>query len=137
MTLVTCLGRQMGAHPPAADEARRSLARKRLRRLWKDALAAPSRARVVLIHRSIRATYLISRPQPLPDVLVGCVWPNEPSGSKRKICGGIDSDFLTGGEGGARLAIARLGRVPSWPPTGHEASKGASLGGGATPVLGS
>ena len=39
-----------------------------------------------------------------------------------------DSDFFTEGEGGAGLAIARLGRVPSWPGTGHEASKGASLG---------
>ena len=35
-----------------------------------------------------------------------------------------DSDFFTEGEGGAGLAIARLGRVPSWPGTGHEAAKG-------------
>ena len=35
-----------------------------------------------------------------------------------------DSDFFTEGEGGAGLAIARLGRVPSWPRTGHEAAKG-------------
>ena len=40
--LLTCLGRQMGAHPPAADEARRTPQGKRLERLCDGALAAPS-----------------------------------------------------------------------------------------------
>ena len=60
----------------------------------------------------------------MPDVPACPVLPNEPSGPKRKICGGIDADFLTEGEGGAGLAIARLGRVPSWPRTGHAAARG-------------
>ena len=33
------------------------------------------------------------------------------------------TNFLREGEGGARLAIARLGRVPSWPCTGYEPAK--------------
>ena len=103
----------MGAHPPAADEARRTLKADRLKRLWNGALAAPSHARVVTSYQGTSASYLICSARPLPDVPVGCVWPNEPSGPKRKICGGIDADFLTEGEGGAGLAIARLGRVPS------------------------
>ena len=41
----------------------------------------------------------------MPDVPVGCVWPNEPSDPKRKICGAIDSDFLTEGEDRAGLPI--------------------------------
>ena len=62
------------------------------------------------------------------DAPASQVLPSELGGPRRRKWGAIDSDFLTEGEGGARLAIARLGRVPSWPGTGHEASKGASLG---------
>ena len=114
----------MGAHPPAADEARRTLWAKRLESLDDGALAAPSHARVVISYRSNGPSYPICGLRPVPDVPACPVWPNEPSGPKRKICGGIDADFLTEGEGGAGLAIARLGRVPSWPRTGHATAKG-------------
>ena len=44
------VGRQMGAHPPTADEVRRKLRAKRLKSLDDGALAAPSHARVVFVH---------------------------------------------------------------------------------------
>ena len=106
----------------------RTLWAKRLESLDDGALAAPSHARVVISYRSSGSSYPICGLRPVPDVPVGCVWPNELGGPRRRKWGAIDSDFFTEGEGGARLAIARLGRVPSWPGTGHEASKGASLG---------
>ena len=59
VALFTCLGRQMGALPPAADEARRTLAWERLKRLWKVALAAPSHARVSFINQGNRDAYPI------------------------------------------------------------------------------
>jgi len=118
----------MGALPLAPGEAFSALQAKRLERLSDGALAAPSHERVVISYRSIRATYPISRPRPLPDAPAGQILPSELGGPRRRKWGAIDSDFLTEGEGGARLAIARLRRVPSWPGTGHEASKGASLG---------
>ena len=125
VTLFTCLGRQMGAHPPAADEARRKLQGNRLKRLCTSTVAGPKHYRglavtteegVVNIRFWCRLSVL---DRPACPVL-----PNEPSGPKRKICGGIDADFFTEGEGGAGLAIARLGRVPSWPRTGHAAARG-------------
>ena len=56
------------------------------------------------------------------QLVVDMVQPAGPS--KAPAEAGGDSDFLTEGEGGAGLAIARLGRVPSWPRTGHAAAKG-------------
>ena len=43
----------------------------RQKRLWNGALAAPSHARVVIIHRSIRASYPISSARPVPDLPAG------------------------------------------------------------------
>ena len=63
----------MGAHPPAADEARRTLQGKRLERLCDGALAAPSHARVVIIHRYRCAQYLIWPHESVPDVPVEAV----------------------------------------------------------------
>ena len=97
-------------------------------RLPNGALAAPSHARVVITYRSNGASHPICGARPLPDAPAGQILPSELGGPRRRKWGAIDSDFLTEGEGGARLAIARLRRVPSWPGTGHEASKGASLG---------
>ena len=73
MTLLVhrCLGRQIAAHPLAADEARRMLQGDRQKRLWNGALAAPSHARVRIIHRSNRDAYPISRDGPLPDLPAG------------------------------------------------------------------
>ena len=143
MTLFTCRGRQIGAHPLAPGEPYSALQANQPERLPTNGLAAPSHARVVITYRSNSASHPILCARPLPDVPAGCVWPNELGGPRRRKWGAIDSDFLTEGEGGARLAIrrpiaaiARLGRVPSWPRTGHEASKGPSLGGAATPALG-
>ena len=128
MALFTCLGRQMGALPLAPDEAFNALHGKRLERLSDGALAAPSQVRVVISYRSNGDSYPICGDRPVPDVPAGQILPSELGGPRRRKWGAIDSDFFTEGEGGARLAIARLGRVPSWPGTGHEASKGASLG---------
>ena len=123
VTLFTCRGRQIGAHPLAPGEAFSALQAKRLERLYDGALAAPSHALVVITYRSSGRAHPICGLRPVPDVPVGCVWPNELGGPRRRKWGAIDSDFLTEGEGGARLAIARLGRVPSWPSTGHKAAK--------------
>ena len=122
--LLTCLGRQMGAHPPAADEARAYAAADRLKRLWTNGLAAPSHARVVISYQGNGLSYPICGLRPLPDAPAGQILPSELGGPRRRKWGAIDSDFLTEGEGGARLAIARLRRVPSWPGTGHKAAKG-------------
>ena len=111
--------------------------------LWTNALAAPSHARVVITYQGARRkgqgngdAYPILCDGPLPDVPAGRILPSELGGPRRRKWRAIDSDFLTEGEGGARLAIARLGRVPSWLRTGHESSKGSSLSGAATPALG-
>ena len=128
MALFTCLGRQMGALPLGPDEAFSALQAKRLKSLDDGALAAPSQVRVVLTYQGSSPAHPICSPRPLPDAPAGRILPSELGGPRRRKWGAIDSDFLTEGEGGARLAIARLGRVPSWPGTGHEASKGASLG---------
>ena len=110
----------MGAHPPAADEAPAypgtGSAEAPVNRRFG---CAPSHARVLMIHRSNGATYPICGPRPLPDVPAGRILPSELGGPRRRKWRGIDSDFLTEGEGGERLAIARLGRVPSWPRTEH------------------
>jgi len=66
-----CLGRQIAAHPLAADRCWRMLARERLKRLWKVALAAPSHARVRIIHRSNSDAYPISSDRPVPDLPAG------------------------------------------------------------------
>ena len=124
VALFTCRGRHMGALPLGPDEAFSALQAKRLKSLDDGALAAPSHARVVITYRSIRPTYPICRPRPLPDAPAGQILPSELGGPRRRKWGAIDSDFLTEGEGGARLAIARLERVPSWPGTGHKAAKG-------------
>ena len=128
VALFTCLGRQMGALPLAPDEAFSALQAKRLKSLDDGALAAPSQVRVVITYRSNSESSPILCDRPVPDVPAGPILPSELGGPRRRKWGEIDSDFLTEGEGGARLAIARLRRVPSWPGTGHEASKGASLG---------
>ena len=114
----------MGALPLAPDEAFSALQAKRLKSLDDGALAAPSHARVVITYRTNGPEHPICGHGPLQDRPACPVLPNEPGGPKRKICGGIDADFLTEGEGGAGLAIARLGRVPSWPRTGHAPAKG-------------
>ena len=49
----------MGAHPPAADEARRKLQGNRLERLCAGALAAPIHARVSFINQDNRDAYPI------------------------------------------------------------------------------
>ena len=121
MALFTCLGRQMGALPLAPDEAFSALQAKRLKSLPNGALAAPSHARVVITYRSNGPSYPICGLRPVPDVPAGQILPSELGGPRRRKWGAIDSDFLTEGEGGAGLAIARLGRVPSWPRTGHTA----------------
>ena len=128
MALFTCLGRHMGALPLGPDEAFRALQAKRLKSLPNGALAAPSQVRVVISYRSNGDSYPICGDRPVPDVPAGQILPSELGGPRRRKWGAIDSDFLTEGEGGARLAIARLGRVPSWPGTGHEASQGGSSG---------
>ena len=93
-------------------------------RTWTNGLAAPSQARVVITYRSNSNAYPILCNGPVPDVPAGQILPSELGGPRRRKWGAIDSDFLTEGEGGARLAIARLERVPSWPGTGHKAAKG-------------
>ena len=124
MTLFTCRGRQIGAHPLAPGEAFSELQADRLKRLWTNGLAAPSQARVVITYRSNSNAYPILCNGPVPDVPAGQILPSELGGPRRRKWGAIDSDFLTEGEGGAGLAIARLGRVPSWPRTGHAAARG-------------
>ena len=54
-----CLGRQIAAHPLAANRAVRTLKADQLKRLWTNALAAPSHARVRILHRSNRESYPI------------------------------------------------------------------------------
>ena len=101
----------------------------RLKRLCTSTVAGPKHYRGLVVNRRRCRQYPIWCRLSVLDRPACPVLPNEPSGPKRKICGGIDADFLTEGEGGAGLAIARLGRVPSWPRTGHAAAKGRHTGG--------
>ena len=80
--LLTCLGRQMGAHPPAADEARRTLWAKRLESLDDGVLAAPSQVRVVISYRSSSESYPILCDRPLPDAPAGQILPSELGGPR-------------------------------------------------------
>ena len=89
---------RLGAHPPAADEARRTLAWERLKRLWKVALAAPSHARVVITYQGNGKSYISDlwyfkhtflRCTSRPDLAIGA-W--QPQAQKK--WGAIDSDFL-------------------------------------------
>ena len=98
--LLTCLGRQMGAHPPAADEARAYAVGK--------TAGEPGRRRVGFPEPCTRQANLLSQRSHKSDLwsstCARCAgglrfWPNEPSGPKRKICGAIDSDFLTENDG--------------------------------------
>ena len=114
----------MGAHPRQPDEARAYAAGNRLKRLCTSTVAGPKHYRGLVVNRRRCSQYPIWCSLSVLDRPACPVLPNEPSGPKRKICGGIDADFLTEGEGGAGLAIARLGRVPSWPRTGHAPAKG-------------
>ena len=59
----------------------------------------------------------------MPDAPPGRILPWELGGSTRRRWRAIDSDFLTQGEAGARLSIARLGRESPWPRTDPEAAK--------------
>ena len=77
-----CLDRQIAAHPLAANRAVRTLQANRLESLPNGALAAPSHARVKIIHRSNSRTYPICSLRPVPDVPAGPVcskWRIEPS----------------------------------------------------------
>ena len=104
----------------------------RLKRLWTFALAAPSHARVVITYQGNgkaypicgkhSKAYLSEMHQPAGFCHRSLAAPRAESGAPPT------PTFFTEGEGGAGLAIARLGRVPSWLRTGHEASKGFSLG---------
>ena len=83
----------MGALPLGPDEAFSALQADRMKRLWTNGLAAPSHARVVITYRSSGRAHPISGLRPVPDVPVGCVWPNELGGPRRRKWGAIDSDF--------------------------------------------
>jgi len=122
---------------------RRTLARERLKRLWKVALAAPSHALAKIIHLSNGASYPICGALHVPDVPAGPILASEVGGPKCKIWDAIGSDLLAGGAGGARLADPRIGSGPTWPRAEHEAAKCAAPSpkiepflGGATSALG-
>ena len=95
----------MGALPLAPDEAFSALQADRLKRLWTNGLAAPSHARVSSINQGSSDAYPILSDGPVPDAPAGQILPSELGGPRRRKWGAIDSDFLTEGEGGARLAI--------------------------------
>jgi len=95
----------------------------RLKRLPTNGLAAPSHARVVLIHRCNSDAHPILCDGPLPDAPASRILGSELGGPKRRIWGAIDSDLVAWGESGAGLTVARLGRGPPWPCTEHEGAK--------------
>ena len=137
VALFTCLGRQMGALPLGPDEAFSALHGKRLERLSDGALAAPSQARVVITYQSIRPTYPICRPRPLPDAPAGRILPSELGGPRRRKWGAIDSDFFY-----RRRGWGKASHRPPWESAilaRHRArgEQGSLFGDGATPVLGS
>ena len=107
--MFTCPVDTRAAHPLAVEPRVYSytLQANRLERLPNGALCARSYDRVIIISRTNGPAHPICGLGPLQDRPACPVLPNEPSGPKRKICGGIDADFLTEGEGGAGLAIAR------------------------------
>ena len=127
----------MGAHPPAADEARRTLWAKRLESLYDGALAAPSQALVVITYRSNSNAYPILCNGPVPDVPAGQILPSELGGPRRRKWGAIDSDFFY-----RRRGWGKASHRPPWESAilaRHRArgEQGRLFGHGATPVLGS
>ena len=94
-SLLTCLGRHTGAHPPAANEAPAYAAANRLKRLGTIALTAPSHERVVLIHLCSVARHPICVALSVPDAPAGQISRLEVGGPWRRKWRAIDSDFST------------------------------------------
>ena len=109
---------------------------KRLKSIPNGALAAPSHARVRILHRSNGDAYPIFGDRPLPDVPAGPILASEVGGPKCKVWGAVGSDLLAGGASGARLAGPRIGTAPTWPRAGHEVAKCALPSPKIEPFLG-
>ena len=127
MTLLVhrCLGRQIAAHPLAADEARRMLQAKRLKSLPNGALAAPSHARVRIIHRSNRDAYPISRDRPLPDLPAGRFLHKMAIGPKHETWRRRPPASLQAGRRGATTGFAPPVTAQRWTCIDHGAAEGA------------
>ena len=126
MTLLVhrCLGRQIAAHPLAADRCWRVLARERLKRLWKVALAAPSHARVRIINRSNRDAYPISRDGPLPDLPAGRFLHKMAIGPKHERWRRRPPASLQAGRRGATTGFAPPVTAQRWTCIDHRAAEG-------------
>ena len=111
--------RQMGAHPPGADEARVYAAGKMAGAPTQRRFGCPKPCTRREIHRSNGASYPICAPRPLPDVPAGRgLPPSELGGPTRRKWRAIGSDCLTEGEDGAGLAIAHSPTLEECHP-GH------------------
>jgi len=120
-----CLGRQIAAHPLAADRCWRMLARERLKRLWKVALAAPSHARVRIIHRSNSDAYPISSDRPVPDLPAGRFLHKMAIGPKHEKWRRRPPASLQAGRRGATTGFAPPVTAQRWTCIDHGAAEGA------------
>ena len=127
MTLLVhrCLGRQIAAHPLAADEARRMLQANRLKILPTNRLATPSHARVVIIHRSTSASHPIFCARPLPDLPAGRFLHKMAIGPKHERWRRRPPASLQAGRRGATTGFDPPVTAQRWTCIDHRAAEGA------------
>ena len=120
-----CLGRQIAAHPLAADEARRMLQANRLKILPTNRLAAPSHARVRIIHRSNGASHPIFGARPLPDLPAGRFLHKMAIGPKHERWRRRPPASLQAGRRGTTTGFAPPVTAQRWTCIDHRAAEGA------------
>ena len=127
MTLLVhrCLGRQIAAHPLAADRCWRMLQAKWLKSLPNGALAAPSHARVRIIHRSNGASHPIFGARPLPDLPAGRFLHKMAIGPKHETWRRRPPASLQAGRRGATTGFAPPVTAQRWTCIDHGAAEGA------------
>ena len=92
---LTCLGRQMGAHPLGQQmRPGRTLQGNRLKRLCISTVAGPKHNRGLVVNRRRCRQDPIWCRLSVPDVPAGQILPSELGGPGRRKWRAIDSDFL-------------------------------------------
>ena len=102
-----------------ANRAVRTLQANRLESLPNGALAAPSHARVKIIHRSTSPSYPISSLRPVPDVPAGPVCSKWRIGPKHKTWRRKPPASLQAGRRGATTGFARPVTAQRWTCIEH------------------
>ena len=115
----------MGAHPRQPDEARAYAAGNRLKRLCTGTLAAPSHARVRILHRSNSASYPISSARPVPDLPAGRFLHKMAIGPKHETWRRRPPASLQAGRRGATTGFAPPVTAQRWTCIDHGAAEGA------------